>query len=140
MEVKQQNKLMIGNIVKRKYYNPLPGNPTYQFELCYIKSIGITKLHVTESLNLKHNELIKIDYNSISPVLLSEEWLLLKFGFEVASNDCFESKTKQYRLGNRLIVLREGVFCDYGTGRKLEYVHILQNLWSILEEKELEII
>jgi hypothetical protein len=133
MEVKQQKGLMIGNIVKRKYYNPLPDNPTYQFEPCYVKSIGISKLHVTESLNLKHNKLIKIDYNSILPIELTEEWLF-RFGFKR------ELVYYHFRLGNRLIVLRDGVFCDYGTGRKLEYVHILQNLYSILEEKEPQLI
>jgi hypothetical protein len=109
------------------------------FELCdntdrgRIKQVGYEYIIRCEE---NGNQYKPIEINSIP---LTEEWLL-KFGFEIVNNEYFESKTKQYRLGNRLIVLRDGVFCDYGTGRKLEYVHILQNLWFILEEKELQLI
>lgn len=70
----------------------------------------------------------------IQPIPLTEEWLL-KFGFEIYE---FDHKENQYRFKERLLVIRKGVFCDYGTNVELKYVHQLQNLYFALTGEELE--
>jgi hypothetical protein len=133
-----------GNIVKRKYYNPNPSNPTYKYEPCFVKSIGIAKIHVTESLNLKYNKLIKIDYNSIIPVQLTEEWVI-KFGFIKRATDFILGEPIYFEDDNKLFTLLEAATGGYllwhkGHSIKIcKYVHKLQNLVFELEDKELEI-
>jgi hypothetical protein len=71
--------------------------------------------------------------NLTNPIPLTEEWLL-KFGFEIYE---FDHKENQYGLKGRLIVLREGYFCDYGTSVVLKSVHQLQNIYFALTNNEL---
>ncbi len=71
-----------------------------------------------------------------TPIPLTEEWLL-KFGSEIYE---FDHKENQYRLKDRLIVIRDGFFCDYVTSVKFEHVHQLQNFYFALTNKELELI
>ena len=68
------------------------------------------------------------------PIQLTEEWLL-KFGFEVYK---FDHKENQYRFKDRLIVIRDNLFCDYGTGVIIKHVHQLQNLYFALTGEELK--
>lgn len=42
---------------------------------------------------------------------------------------CDNGKPNQYRFGERLIVIRNGIFFDYGSGVKLEYLHEFQNFY-----------
>ena len=66
---------------------------------------------------------------------LTEEWLL-KAGAEAYE---FDHKPSQYIIGDRLIVIRDGCFYEYGTNLKLEFVHRFQNLFFELQNgKELE--
>lgn len=74
-------------------------------------------------------------YINHKPIPLTEEWLL-KFGFEVFE---FDHKPNQYRLGNRLIVIRCDGFYEYGTNIKVSHVHSLQNLIFALTGEELEV-
>lgn len=69
------------------------------------------------------------------PIPLTEEWLL-RFGFEVYE---FDHKENQYRFKDRLIVIRDGLFCDYGTSVIIKRVHQLQNLYFSLTGEELTI-
>jgi hypothetical protein len=69
------------------------------------------------------------------PIPLTEDWLL-RLGFEVYE---FDHKENQYRFGERLIVIRDHIFCDYGTGVNLMFVHSLQNLFFALTGNELEL-
>lgn len=70
-----------------------------------------------------------------NPITLTEEWLL-KAGAEAYE---FDHKPSQYRIGDRLIVVRDGCFYEYGTNLKLEFVHRFQNLFFELQNgKELE--
>lgn len=76
------------------------------------------------------------DLEYYNPIKLTEDWLL-KFGFE-----CYEfdnGEPNQYRLKNRLIVIRNNVFYDYGADVKIEFVHKLQNLYNALTNDELAI-
>ena len=68
------------------------------------------------------------------PIPLTEEWLL-KFGFEVYK---FDHKENQYRFKDRLIVIRDNLFYDYGTGVIIKHVHQLQNLYFALTGEELK--
>ncbi len=67
-----------------------------------------------------------------NPIPLTEEWLL-KFGFHKTSKD----KKDRYRLDERLIVIRDNFFTDYGSSVQIKYVHQLQNLYFALTGKEL---
>jgi hypothetical protein len=67
------------------------------------------------------------------PIKITEKWLL-KIGFEKYE---FDHKENQYRHKDRLIVLRDGKFVDYGSSVTLEYVHQLQNLYFALTGEEL---
>jgi hypothetical protein len=69
----------------------------------------------------------------INGIPITEDWLL-KFGFEVYE---FDHKSSQYRYKDRLIVIRDGFFVDYGSGVKIKYVHQLQNLIYALTGEEL---
>jgi hypothetical protein len=75
------------------------------------------------------------DISQYNPIPLTEEWLL-KFGFEVYK---FDHKKNQYRFKDRLIVIRDDLFCDYGTGVIINHVHQLQNLYFCLCGEELTI-
>ena len=69
-----------------------------------------------------------------TPFPLTEGWLL-KFGFEKQAFDM--SVAPQYRWKNRLIVVRDGCFVDYGSSVQLNHVHKLQNLYFELTGEEL---
>jgi hypothetical protein len=73
------------------------------------------------------------DISNLKPIPLTEEWLL-KFGFEVYE---FDHKSNQYGYKNRLIVIRDGLFVEYGSNVKIQYVHQLQNLIYALTGEEL---
>ena len=75
------------------------------------------------------------DIDLLKPIPLTEEWLL-KFGFEKYE---FDHKENQYRFKERLLVIRKGFFCDYGTSVELKHVHQLQNLYHALTGEELKI-
>lgn len=66
------------------------------------------------------------------PIPLTEEWLL-RLGAEAIETP----HDIQYRIKDRLFVLRGFVFCDYGSGVKILYVHQLQNLYFALTQTEL---
>jgi hypothetical protein len=70
------------------------------------------------------------------PVTLTEE-RLIQFGFEVHKFD--NGKQNQYRFNDRLIVIRNGFFVDYGSSVCLQHIHQLQNLYFALNNEELTI-
>lgn len=115
------------------------GNYVYFKHCDYDKNIP-RKVNYTKDPNLLGLERVlvnRIEYYNIEPIQLDEEWLL-KFGLEVYTFD--NGEKNQYRLDSRLIVIRDGFFTDYGTSVKLKYVHELQNLYFVLNKKELNII
>lgn len=65
-----------------------------------------------------------------SPIPFTEQWLI-NFGAEVE-----EFKQNQYRIGNRLFVLRGGYWTDYGSSVSLRYVHQFQNFYFALTGQE----
>jgi hypothetical protein len=70
------------------------------------------------------------------PIPLTEEWLL-KFGAEVYDFD--NGEPNQYRIGNRLFVIRDNKIVDYGSSVILEYVHRFQNFMYEVTNEELTI-
>lgn len=76
----------------------------------------------------KHNGLF------IQPIPLTEEWLV-RFGATTYEFD--NGQPNQYRIGEDLYVIRDGVITDYGTSVKLPFVHTLQNLYFAKRGKEL---
>ena len=71
--------------------------------------------------------------DDFEPIPLTEDWLV-RFGFEVYE---FDHKENQYRFKERLIVIRDGCFIDYGSSVSIKYVHTLQNLIFALTGTEL---
>lgn len=67
------------------------------------------------------------------PIPLTTD-ILLKCGATKVKGDSI-----QYRVGNRLLILRNNCYYDYATEVKLEFVHKFQNFIYALTEKELEI-
>lgn len=116
------NELRVGNYVKTKHQTK------------YIIN-SITKgggwIELTDGF-----ELCDSDIDSIEPLTLTEE-LLLKCGFERFEFD--NGQPNQYRLKNRLIVIRDNIFIDYGSGVKIYSLHQLQNLIHALTNEELTI-
>ena len=72
-----------------------------------------------------------VNIERLSGINLTEEWLA-KFG---ATN----ITENQYRIKNRLFILRNGYWTDYGSSVSLQYVHKLQNLYFALTGEELAI-
>lgn len=68
--------------------------------------------------------LYKDNLKGYQPIPLTEEWLI-NFGFLKFVFD--NGAPNQYRFKNRLLVIRDGFFVDYGTEVKIKYVHKLQN-------------
>lgn len=104
------NELRIGNFVNLQYKDGTIERIVFDFEMGW---------------NMEY----------INPIPLTEEWLL-KFGFECIE---FDDKHNQYRYIDRLIVIRDNVFTDYGTSVKLDSVHTLQNLYFALTNTELKL-
>lgn len=84
-------------------------------------------------LGIDKRGLVRLE--NVNPIQLTEEWLV-NFGFEKYE---FDHKEKQYRYKDRLIVLRDGKFADYGSSVIVEHVHELQNLYFALTGEELEL-
>lgn len=70
------------------------------------------------------------------PILLTEQWLVM-FGAIVYELDNGTNSPNQYRIGERLYVIREGSIVDYGCSVVIKYVHQLQNLYFALTGEEL---
>jgi len=77
-----------------------------------------------------------LDIKDMEPIPLTED-ILLKCGFEVYEFD--NGQSNQYRFKDRLIVIRDNKFVDYGTSVILNYVHTIQNLYFALTGEELEV-
>lgn len=115
----QSKDLRIGNLVKNN-------EPRYRDKILVIESIGDN-----DTVNVFFRE---YPMSALSPLPLIEEYLI-NFGFEKHE---FDHKENQYRYKDRLIVLRDGKFVDYGSSVILEYVHELQNLYFALTKEELD--
>jgi len=73
------------------------------------------------------------NYIAISPIPLTEDWLL-KFRFDKALNGWWD-ESENFSVSNNLLAFRLGV--DFLT--ELKHVHQLQNLYYALTNKELTI-
>jgi hypothetical protein len=66
------------------------------------------------------------------PIALTEKILMECCG-------AFSVKPNQYRIGDRLIVIRDGKFVDYGSSVELPYVHIFQRFILALTNQPIKI-
>jgi hypothetical protein len=96
------------------------------------------KIHQITSINDLKIGLVgcSIEFRFAEPIRLTET-IIIDLGFEKHE---FAHKENQYRYKDRLIVLREGKFVDYGSSVIVEYVHELQNLYFALTGEELEFV
>ena len=93
------------------------------------------EIHGVSVFDAFNSSIGDIPLHCLEPITLTEEWML-KAGAEAYE---FDHKPSQYRIGDRLIVVRDGCFYEYGTNLKLEFVHRFQNLFFELQNgKELE--
>ena len=76
---------------------------------------------------------IYLDEKFLKPIQLTKD-LLMNCGFKLETN-----KPNQYRYKNRLIIVRDAFFVDYGTSVRIKYLHKLQNFIYALNNEELEI-
>lgn len=125
----------IGNIVSRSFMNPTPTGLKKEYEHCEIKSLGIERIIVNSKIN--SNELIKMSYDNIKPVEISE-YYLRKFGFEkidyhrfmIKPSDVFEfyytysihDNAFRFYVGDTIICIST-----------IHYVHQLQNLYFLVQ-------
>jgi hypothetical protein len=83
-------------------------------------------------LSAYHFETIEDNEIDVFPIPLTEEWLI-KFGFEEALNGWWSPcEEYSYREGN--FYLGANIFLA-----KIDYVHQLQNIYTVLQSRELTI-
>lgn len=96
------------------------------FNVVEIRGAEVSIYSYQENIRYKEYQIKDGSLTEIIPIKLVEYWLL-KFGFKKYE---FENgEPNQYRYKNRLIVIRDGKFTDYGSSVMLEYVHQLQNFY-----------
>jgi hypothetical protein len=127
----KNNELRIGNIVGVPY----PKNINLETMQPGLESA------IVESIRKDQISLVGFEYPKTSwvnmtfhePVPLTEKWLL-RFGAEKYETP----HDNQYRIGNRLFVIRNGKIVDYGTSVILDFVHRFQNFMYELTNEELK--
>jgi len=136
------SELRIGNLVNRKYLNPNPRNTGYEYEPAEITLIR------ENSCNIKLKDGNKLDiafkHGSISPIAITERWLL-DFDFEKEFNNT-NSRWEYFisRHGSNVIIEpfnSQWIFIwelNF-VGRPIDSVHQLQNLYFALTGQELTI-
>lgn len=77
------------------------------------------------------------EYNEITPIPLTEEWLL-KFGKKAEKNDDYGGFIIYYPNGNGMRI-KNNEWSSQHISVKLEYVHQLQNLYFALTNEKLTI-
>ena len=99
----------------------------------FISTDSIEQVADIRTAGIKTPTINNVLITDIEPIPLNEDWLV-RFGFEVYE---FDHKENQYRFKERLIVIRDGCFIDYGSSVSIKYVHTLQNLIFALTGTEL---
>ena len=80
-----------------------------------------------------------IPYADLEPIPLTEEWLI-KFGFRNGTLKMYSKEVGQWRKRKCCIHWKKGKgFINSGGGVKINHVHQLQNLYFVLNGKELEL-
>lgn len=115
--------LRIGNLVKRRYWNPYPNNEKFELQICKIVALG-KEIAIVVDLNGKSE--LKIFYSDLQPIPLTEEWLL-KFGYN-------EEDLSQ---GKIIKGINGGYIITNLSNKEIFYVHKLQNIHYELKDKEL---
>lgn len=90
-------------------------------------------IRLQESADAPCHVCYSLNKPTIKPIRITEE-IVLKCGFEKYE---FDHKENQYIHKDRLIVLRDGKFVDYGSSVTLEHIHQLQNLFHSLTGEEI---
>lgn len=108
------------------------------FEKEYYTISGISQAFTDEpfDVELKNDNGMfeSIDIEEVSPIPLTEEWLL-KFGFEKAYS-CYHKQTK---IGKEIILNKNYFLMDIDFPVCVDEVHKLQNLFFALTGEELQI-
>jgi hypothetical protein len=130
------SELRIGNYVNVPIKEQCPFRID-AFEYCSEKFIK-----VAQEVKLNGFEVHPLTWygGDLQPIPLTEEWLL-KFGFEKTEWDNFNSYRLMIGNNNYAIVLYSDGNCEVGDiiTCKIEYIHLLQNLYFALTGEELTI-
>ena len=144
-----KNELRIGNFVFRKWWNPHPTDPSYCFDPNEVVAVGIDKIHV----RLKSKEILKQPSENISPIPLSEEWLL-KLGFEKEKQGALHIFKIAHKTEHHCMYYEVSLFgkkasmsinhnisgeprSSYAFAWDIEYVHQMQNVFFAATKQEL---
>lgn len=129
----------IGNIVARGYMNQTQTGFKKEYEPCEIKALGIEKIIVNSKIN--SNELIKMDYENIKPVLLDKNWFNKLGFFIIETNGTIEASMLNFRYTIQTVNHYDGFFfCDGNDVlTNFNYIHQLQNLMFCLGNIKLSI-
>ena len=128
----ESKELRIDNYVKRHFWCYPPEGKIKEYLDCQVVSLGIEKVIVTSSITEKHLE--KINYEIIHPIPLTEEWLF-NFGFKKINLGRDMAHFYADTYNDWKIVERNGFYKR--SGKTINYVHQLQNIYFALTEKEL---
>ena len=130
--------LRVGNIVGRKYMNPTPNGLKKEHEPCQIYSIGIERVIVNSKLNSKG--LIKMGYDNIKPIPLTEEWFM-RLGGEKTQSNWLVMKVGNYHIyyDGKVLGIDNEVVLGGIVYRAMDGIHIhkLQNIVHSLTSEEL---
>jgi hypothetical protein len=119
------NEIRIGNWVSQVEYNRL-------MQVKHILSNGVRCDYERKDVGKTHTSLF--NFNEIQPIPLTPE-ILEKCGAIVY---CFDNgNPNQYRIKDRLFVIRDGNIVDYGSSVVIKHLHQLQNLYFALTNSEL---
>jgi hypothetical protein len=129
----ESNQIRRNNCVYRRFYNPNPKNPAYEFECCKINAIGETNANISD---LNRNLKVKMPYSSLFPIPLTEQ-SILKLDFSKDNSENNKTYLSPMFDGNVIKIY----FNRFGVAKfqinmhfqiELPYIHTLQNLYHTL--------
>lgn len=131
----QPQELRKGNIIGRYFHNPNPKGATKEVAIGVVMEIREESVNMTAKLGRK--ERIKLPYESLTPIELTEEWLI-KLGYKKDEFEIFSTQSKLFIYPMENINSFKATWRGSSIG-EIKTVNHLQNLFYFLTGKELTI-